>query len=226
MKSLGGVIHRLASMSARKTFRFRLASKRIKVFEKHKDSSNMRCGVLWKMGCVFLENMMGRVFFGKRWGALLLVDTARRNSRSSIPISPVGRHVMVYQGLLEVGCTPPPVNVEVLRAFAESNISRHEFPCVDVCTSKRCSDRITCVRYDATFCLPLLDMNPVSLSSLMLASTSGCPVVPSTHLRNPSLSLSHLQLLSAMPPWKKTLLPYLTHRKRKKSRTVSSHTTQ
>jgi hypothetical protein len=164
LKSLRGVIHRLASVSAWKTFGFRLASKRIKVLEKHIDSSKTTCGVLWKMGRVFfenkmgraflenkmgrvflenkmgrvfLENKMGRVFFGIRWGALLLVDTARRNSGSRIPISPVGRHVMVYQGLLEVGRTPPPVNVEVLRAFAKSNISRQEFSGVYVCTSKR-----------------------------------------------------------------------------------------
>lgn len=40
------------------------------------------------------------------------------------------------------------------------------------------------VRNEATFCLPLLLIKPVALSSRMLASTNGNPVKPVRHASN------------------------------------------
>ena len=83
-----------------------------------------------------------------------------------------------------VGCTVcymdnkiPKLNKEMTNIPPTSKYSNHSAP-------SRQSSLRSLVKKLATFCLPLLDINPVALISLILASTNGTPVLPSFHASN------------------------------------------
>lgn len=77
--------------------------------------------------------------------------------------TPVRGHIIVQQVAFEPVSTLSPV------------LRQHK----KLVIAAKASNPMSKARKDATFCLPLLDMKPVARSSLMLASTSGKPVLPS-----------------------------------------------
>ena len=84
---------------------------------------------------------------------------------------------MVQQLGLEPLGAQPPVEPQVLDQSELSIILTDQ-------------SELTLTRKLATFWRPLLDIQPDSLSSRMLASTNGTPVLPSAHASNFFMSLN------------------------------------